>query len=555
MSSFYSALPEVDTLVSLLQAHGVRHVVTSPGSRNAPIALTLASQSFFKCTTVLDERSAAFMALGMAQTTGETVAICCTSGSALLNYAPALAEAYYQRLPILVISADRPAEWIDQGEGQTIRQHGALRAVVAGSFNTSGASATHLNRVVNESLLLAAKSRRPVHLNVPLAEPLYVVATPVGVQRRVVALALDRKLADKSLQSLLGQWERCSRIAVVIAQGPHEAALLPAVNRLMADGRVAVLTETTANHYAFGAVSAIDRTLERVVGKANEQDFVPELVITVGANIVSKKWKSFLRKNRGLVQNHWHFGDEVLDTFQCLTHLIDAPAASVLGALPISEISSGFGSQWKQAFYDAEHRHHEFLRHAPFSDLTVFQLLYDWIPVGTQVQMGNSTVVRYFQLFGTADGLHYYGNRGVSGIDGCLSTAIGMALTTSAPVLHVSGDLAVRYDAAAFSFKSYPPNLRVVVVNNGGGNIFRIVDGAPTNKLSEQVVETVREESVLPLAEAYGLRTVSCLTAAEFETCLQHLFEPDAPQVIEVRTPRLESPIVLKNYFNFISHG
>ncbi len=560
-----SEIGSVRTIVETALEKGVVDVVLSPGSRNSPLIISFNALEDFRCISIVDERTAGFMALGMSQQSKQSVLLCCTSGSAMLNYAPALAEAYYQNIPLIVITADRPAKWIDQGEGQSIRQSHLLDGILIKAVDLvnerSEDDAWYNRRLVNEAFESAWTNQKPVQINVPLNEPLYNTMhweRPL-VNRGFSFVRSERLLSDGDLNGLLTIWSQRSRVMILMGQNSNEERIKAHIKTLSEHPNVAVLTESTANVGHFGLVSCIDRTLETFLGSTDEANFVPDLLITIGGNIISKKLKQFLRNHKADVVNHWHFGSESVDTFQSLTHIIDAHPAQILGGMSKSKVkkNSGFSSLWKGAFFKAEQSHRNFLDSAPYSDLKVFEMIMDFIPDEWIIQMGNSSVVRYIQLFNQIPSVKYFGNRGVSGIEGCTSTAVGAAMKTVAQVLLISGDHAFRYDANGLSFERLPANLRIVVINNGGGNIFRIIEGPSQHKTSDDFIEHSQNKSVKGLVEYHNVHYHSASNLEEIERVLPRFFsmESNACQVLEIFTPRVESPIILKEYFKSIKNG
>jgi len=560
-----SNIGSVRTIVKLARQKGLMDIVLSPGSRNAPFIISFAAISDFNCISVVDERTAAFIALGIAQQKQTPVVLCCTSGSAMLNYAPALAEAYYQRIPLVVISADRPKEWIDQGEGQSMRQSHFFEGIVAKSFELchehNENDAWFNRRLVNEAFEVAISQNRPVHINVPLAEPLYQLMSANWNEKvkQIRISRMNKELAHSEFIRLEESWIKSERILILASQLRETTGLLEQLVFLNSDPRIAIVTETTANLYHFGFVTSIDRTIERFLGSDVEQQYVPTLLITIGENLISKKLKSFFRKHKSLIGQHWHFGDEILDTFQSLTEIIATPPTALLAALRNSYIdnSSDFGKLWKKEFFLAEQRHNEFLETTRFSDLKAFELILDHLPEGWHLQMGNSSVVRYVQLFNQLSGVRYFGNRGVSGIEGSTSTAVGAALASDSHVLLISGDHSFRYDANGLSIPVLPANLRIIIVNNGGGNIFRIIDGPELNEISERFIEVENHQSIENLVKHHGAEYRSAKNPVELQSELERLFGLEASEciILEVFTPRIDSPQILKNYFKHLKYG
>lgn len=553
-----SDIGSVRTVVAQLYKRGITDVVLSPGSRNAPFILSFNSIDAFSCHSVLDERSAGFIALGMAQQSGKPAVLSCTSGSAVVNYAPALAEAYYQRIPMVLITADRPAAWIDQGEGQSMRQTNALSEVVAKSVHLveeqSDIDAWHNHRLANEALEIAIREQRPVQINVPLSEPLYNTA-PLELEdiSSIRYAELRKDVSGEVFEDLNIQWVTAKRIVILATQGANAEKLQSVLSKFHDDPRVAIVTETNANLYHLGYISCIDRTIEAFIGSKNEAEYIPDLLITIGGNVISKKLKAMFRRHKEQIVNHWHLGSELMDTFQSLTQWIDVDPATMLGRLePVQSVTGeGFGTKWKARFFEAEQRHEQFVQDSPYADLKVFSMITQSIPDGSVLQMGNSSVVRYIQLFNQLRGVRYYGNRGVSGIEGCTSTAVGAAMASDRLVTLISGDQAFRYDSNALEMAMGQQNLRIIVINNGGGNIFRIIDGPTRHEVSEDFIEKKDEASIQGLVDHSGIAYRSANDIDSLLEGLDDLFSPDRsePMVLEVFTPRIESPEILKAYF------
>ena len=556
-----SSISSVRSLVHIAKAKQITDVILSPGSRNAPFILSFSALDSFHCTSVLDERSAGFIALGIAQQKRKPVLLSCTSGSAMINYTPAMVEAFHQNIPLIVITADRPAEWIDQGEGQSIRQTQLMDGVFVKNFNLVWAQDKDqewLNeRLINEAFITVEQEQKPVQINVPLREPLY--NTEAFDEKDALKLinkkAIERSLPYESRDFFEKKWEEAKSIIILVGQSNSVSGLEDQLRNLMNDQRIVVLTETTANLYHLGFVCCIDRTIDSFMGSENQADFAPELLITIGGNLISKKLKAFLRSHKSMINDHWHLGEELLDTFQSLTEIVDVNPAEFFRQIATEGNPSEYGTKWKKQFFLTEQKHIEFLANAPYSDLKVFELLMEFVPDHAQLQMGNSSVVRYIQLFNHLRNVSYFGNRGVSGIEGCVSTAVGAAMATENMVIHISGDQAFRYDSNALAQEDLPQNLRIVVINNGGGNIFRIIDGPKQHENSEAFIEKVDTRSIQKLVEYHNVNYAKADNLEELGTALIQMISPDqtTPMVLEVFTPRIESPELLKEYFGFLN--
>jgi 2-succinyl-5-enolpyruvyl-6-hydroxy-3-cyclohexene-1-carboxylate synthase len=550
----------VQDFIQLLDQHGIREIIICPGSRNAPFSISLANDNRFHVHSIIDERSAAFIALGMAQQFNHPVALICTSGTAALNFAPALAEAYYQRVPLLIVTADRPIEWIDQGEGQSIRQRDVYRNYIKASYEiaeeaSEGDLVWYNLRIMDEAMRLANEGvRGPVHINFPLREPLYnLTENKTSSVKMITRADAHARLSDSELIQLHTTIATSKKVMVLAGQMQADNTLLEAVNRFGKRSNVAILTEAHSNLASPNFITTIDRFL---AGLDDEKKtyLQPELLITVGHNIISRKIKALLRKAN---LKHWHvdISGEGLDTLKKLDKVIPLTPAEFF-----ENINSGAGSNpsdyrdivlsWNESSSQAAN---EFMKTSEWSDLQAFHIIQSRLPAGSDIQMGNSSVVRYILLNDTRADLRYFGNRGVAGIDGCTSTAIGAAHASGKLTTFISGDIGFFYDSNAFWNNLTKSNLRIIVVNNGGGGIFRIIDGPdPNSSALETYFETAHNRSAAGLATMYNIPFRRAENSDSLQDALQWLFEQNTCAIIEVSTPRLNNSPVLKNYFEFI---
>jgi 2-succinyl-5-enolpyruvyl-6-hydroxy-3-cyclohexene-1-carboxylate synthase len=555
----YSNKPGVVDLVHLCALHGVKYAVISPGSRNAPLSITFHRHPGIKTLVVPDERVAGFVALGLAQQTGVPVVLCCTSGSAALNYAPAIAEAYYQRIPLLVITADRPVELVDQGDGQTIRQKDVYQNYIRKSFellqDAVGSDQIIGNRkIINEALTLCINPvGGPVHINVPLTEPLYNLANYSNENLPVLSEVKNTEAATAyNLSELAETLNKSYRVLVICGMISPSPELENKLSQLAAFNQVVILTETTSNLNNPLFFPCIDRLIF-TFDADDLKDFHPDVVITLGTQIISKKIKAILRQNKP--KQHWHIDADSHhpDTFLCLSHSIFAQPEKLLNELlPVIKSNESNYSQWLRQLDSAiDLEHSSFIKQCPFSDLKAVGMLLNAIPKNINFHLGNSASVRYVQLFKEGRVEICNANRGTSGIDGCTSTAIGAAWAHQKPTVLLTGDMAFLYDSNAFWQNSLPANLKIVVLNNSGGGIFRIIEGPSDAEELENYFEAHHNMSAAKVAVMYDLPYASVKNEAELETQLKTFFSKveSKPAILEIFTPRLENAPVLKNYF------
>lgn len=547
-------------LADLLAAHGVTDVILSPGSRNAPLIVALHRRPELRCRVVIDERSAAFIALGMSLESGHPVAIVCTSGSALLNYAPAVAEAFYRRVPLIVISADRPEEWIDQDDSQTIWQQDALAPYVKRSCDISDLSTAgnlwYADRAFNDTLLEAVNGRRaPVHINLRLDAPLGHENDYTPGSARVISMVRPAAELPTAEARQLGTLLASPRKVMIIAGflSPDER-LNRALAKLAALPNVAVLTETVANLHSPAFISRIDTFITGLSPEEKSQ-LAPHTVITLGGALVSRFVKEWMRGIDGL--DHWHVGEShtTIDCFKHLTRRVEMEPyifmRQLASAMQPHRAECNYAADCREAYRRSIARHDRYVASAPWSDLRAFACIIPAIPRGWNLHLSNGTPIRYAQLMDCSRIHRSECNRGVSGIDGCTSTALGASVAYGGVTLLISGDMSFQYDLAALSSTLLSPRLKMIVICNGGGGIFRFI--ANTRSLPE--VEPCFAVGIrLPLrelAEAYGCSFYSADSEAALRMVLPHFIaDTAAPAILAINTPPEISAETLRGYFN-----
>lgn len=557
---------QLHLLAEILVAKGISHVVASPGSRNAPAMVVFNRKPGLKVKSIADERSAGFYALGMAQQLNEPVALLCTSGTAALNYAPSLAEAYYQKVPLLVITADRPEAWIDQGDGQTIRQRNIFAGYVRKSFHlphqiNDAESLWHFKRLTSEAIdRTTFPASGPVHLNLPLSEPLYDIEwseEQIPIKIPSVA-ATETRVNEETMQELSRIWNATPSKIILAGQMNTDAELSLLLTQITDDASVALLSETTSNLNVSNAISCIDRAIEGI-GTDEIGDYSPNLLLTIGGAVVSKKIKSLFRKMKPA--HHWHINADTddfhLDTYQSLTQTIPVSAKIFLQQLLAQTIKteSSFKKLWLDRNHCHEERHRLFMKAAPFSDLKVYETLFREMPQTGELHLANSTPVRYGQLFEEASRYTTWSNRGTSGIDGCVSTAAGAAEICPKTTTVITGDIGFFYDSNALWNSHLSPRLRIIVINNGGGNIFRVIPGPDQYEELENYIETSHNLNAEGLANNFGVNYYSAHSPEELESVLSPFYkqqENNKPALLEVFTENKLSAQVLNDYFKFI---
>lgn len=555
----YSSKKNVLELAALMLAHGVTDVVVSPGSRNAPIIQTLAQHPNFRCYTVVDERSAAFFALGLIQQLQRPVAVCCTSGTALLNFSSAVAEAFYQQLPLLIISADRPLEWIGQMDGQTLPQLGAFRSLVKRSVQLpepqNEEEGWFCNRLINEALLdLTRRTSGPVHINVPISDPLFDFSATQLPAVRTISYTCATPLIFEN-QELSKQWHQSARKMVVVGQLLPDEKVKKQIQQLAETGCCVVFAEHIANVACSDVVANFDAILY-ALPQEQYGTFAPDLLITIGGHIVSKRLKKFLREQKPT--HHWHvtLDDSMPDLFQSLTDIVECDNVSFLSFLlnQTPHHSVAFASLWKNQSKELHKHHQEYCKTLPYSDLLIIKQLLPLLPVHAALQLGNSSTIRNAQLFTLNANIPVYCNRGTSGIDGSVSTAVGFAAVSSSPTFLVVGDLSFFYDVNGLWNKHLNKNLRILLVNNGGGEIFHLLPGLHKAESLDGYIACSHTTSAKQWAEAMNIEYLLATNQDELCEEMEHFVNKDTQKAVlfEVKTQADINAAVFKAYYHHL---
>lgn len=555
----YSDKENILQLVALMRAHRVKNVVVCPGSRNAPIVQTLTSCSDFRCHSAIDERSAGFFALGIAQKTGFPAAVCCTSGTALLNLHSAVAEAFYQKIPLLVISADRPAAWIGQMDGQTLPQPGVFGSLVKKSVTLPEPSDEegkwYCNRLINEALLeLERRNCGPVHINVPISEPLFQYT-----RKKLPSVRVIKRCGTLDMKMLFFPYIE-KEVKVMLVIGQQKLAYVDRfVLEMLAKKGIVVLAEHLANEQYEGIITNFD---EVMYAHSDDENLAPDLVITVGGHIVSKRLKQFLRKVHPA--EHWHVSadGEIADTFRCLTAVIEAYTDEFFmpchGGDKLPESRKDFLQYWNETSNKVKEQADRFTKFG-FSDLGVMKAFLAKMPGWSVLHLANSSAVRNAQLFDLPQNTIVCCNRGTSGIDGSLSTAIGFAAGLDEEDedenerlnFLVIGDLSFFYDMNGLWNPHVSPFMRILLINNNGGEIFRLLPGLKDAKDSLMYVSGVHQTNAEGIASSLGVTYLKARSNEELEESFKEfLSEKRCPMLLEVATDREVSAEVFRAYYH-----
>ena len=546
----YPKIPLAQSIIELLRAKGITNIVISPGSRNAPLTIGFVNNPNFTCYSIADERSAAFFALGIAQQINKPVAVICTSGSALLNYYPAFAEAFYSQSPFIVISADRPQSKIDIGDGQTIRQENVFANHSLFNANLNENASDENDILIQEAIDTAFAKRGPVHINAPFEEPLYETSSELLVNPKMISTISKEFTIEENLSEFAAIWNNSKKKLILVGVNEPNAVEQQFLDTLANDPSVVVMIETTSNLHHPKFINTID-TIITPFTNDDFLDFQPEILVTFGGMIVSKRIKAFLRKYQP--NHHWHIDTlRAYDTFGCLNkHFEVTPNLFFQSFFPLTKmVESNYNQKSQEIKALRQQKSLEYLAKIPFTDFKVFEKVLPALPKNSQLQISNSSPIRYAQLFDIEKSIEVFSNRGTSGIDGSTSTAIGAAVGSQKPNVFIAGDIGFLYDSNALWNNYIPKNFKIILINNGGGGIFRILPGHDETPVFNTFFETSHCLTAEHLAKMYGFNYLTASTETTLENSLKALFSnADKPTLLEVFTPTLENNKVLLQYF------
>ena len=559
----YSNKENVNILTSLLLEYGVSDAVVCPGSRNAPIVHNLSVCEAIRCRPVTDERSAAFYALGLAIATRRPTVVCVTSGSALLNVMPAVAEAAYQHVPLVVISADRPQQWIDQLDGQTIPQPDALGRFVRKAVQLpephNDEERWLCRRLVNEAMHLATcRQGAPVHINVPISEPLFEFDTEQLPQLSRFNNIKRATIKDASMD-MPDAFHNATRPMIVIGQLAHGTISHETIRSL--SEKYVVMSEPLSNP-SYMTIH-FDEAIRYIVSdnssiNDDEDDktaYYPDYVIYVGDTLVSKPARRFLRNAKApsclITPDAADIHDPLMtltDIVECDTDSINALLARLCDA-PDTDERCRFHDRW-QSFLDAYAAHADAYapEYSQMATVKYFEEQLADLDIDICVHYANSSAVRLACIYAQ----HYvWCNRGVNGIEGSLSTAAGFSLATHDMTVCVIGDLSFFYDQNALWNSNLRGNLRIILLNNRGGGIFRQLPGLSDSPAADDLVMASHENTAQGICTQNDIGYMSAKNMDEMQIGIVTLLtrESERPMLLEVFTDSNDDVKALEKYF------
>ena len=560
----------INDIAELCYRKGLNQVVICPGSRSAPITLAFLRHGEIVCRTFSDERSAGFIALGIAQQTKRPCILICTSGTAAYNFAPAVAEACFSKTPLLILTADRPAEWIGQQDGQTIYQREIYGKHAKKSFDLPQYydhpdDRWSINRIINDAINLMKKHPQgPVHVNLPFQEPLYPTHNEEIKSSESVRIINEQHpilyLSDGHQKTLLKDISTFHNVLVVAGQSSYDHGLVGVLEEYSTQKDIPIVGDITSNLHANKKLIKHADLFLAQAPQGVKKSLQPDLLITIGDGILSKNIKLFLRQHNP--RAHWHItaSNNFCDTFQHLTSVIHTSPAILFSHLSTAPNGETFERQKQKNYFNLweieERRTTRTLSNFfPHGDLGEFELVNEILkslPKNSILHLANSMSVRYANFVGLSDdqpGVQVYSNRGTSGIEGCTSTSVGHSFESDKMNVLITGDMAFFYDRNAFWHNHPLPNLRIVLLNNHGGAIFRMIDGP--NDLPEGAEYFITEQrlNAKNLCAEFGIDRIVIDHRRKIKNALKDFFEESPnPKLLEIEVNTNHSKITYDNF-------
>lgn len=549
----YSLKENVRLLVSLLKSYGIRHVVLSSGNRNIPLVHMVEHDDYFTCYSIVDERSAGFFALGLIERLHCPVAVCCTSGTAVCNYTSAVAEAYYQKLPLVVLTADRPAYFLNQNEDQMIPQQEMLSSVTKLSVQLPAISNAQdywycANRIHAAFLELDHHGTGPVHINIQIDDKATNVSDALYEQPEVIKRMHRYELGE--LRQPMWQ-ERVheltsSRIMIVYGQNgkvtQQEQTLL---NTFTQNFNCVIVKDHLANLHCEHVIPLYAAL--QVLSDAELDKLFPDIIISLhGNSVLYQPLKAAVAKRIHQVAQ-WLVSEDgaVRDSLRCLREVFECTPQEFLTYFTRCDGASehSYAKQWlavTENLRDPE---------PAYSSLYAVKRLMEDMPEHSIFHIANSSSVRYANMFPLKDSITVYCNRGTNGIDGSFSSFMGNAAASAELCFLLIGDLSFFYDMNACWNRYCGKNIRILLNNNEGAELFHYSYG---NKISSinQHIAAAHDATARGWVESRGFRYVSAHNEEEFEAAFaEFLQQGDQPVLFEVFTHKDEDARVVHEYY------
>lgn len=547
----YSNDKMVLQLIALLKKSNIRRIVVSPGSRDFALIHSFEADPFFKLYSVVDERSAAFFALGLIQQNGETCAVCCSSGTACMNYGSAIVEAYYQKLPLLVLSADRLPEFLNQLEDQMYDQldtfKNCTKYAVQLPVIENARDEWYCNRLINEAIIeLTHHGKGPVHINIPFLGHGSFGTTTLPNARKI---SLNTGYISKNQWKGFANSLKNKKVIIVWGQScPGTPELIDSIDRFINKTNAIILTDSMSNchskHAINNAMSAI-----MAVGKLNDDNYMPDVVISIGGNnIFNQIIKPIFEPAKF---EHWLVGEEgkVCDTYHKLTEIFEMPEYFFFHNIADNADYTNerhFMESWLSVARNCP------IPQNDFNEMYAIGQLMTHLPKNCDLQIANSFSSRMAHYYTVDPSIRVNCNRGVNGIDGSMSTAVGFSADNEKITYLIIGDLSFFYDMNSLWIRHLGKNLRILLINNGGGALLYRAVAKPLRETVGAHVAAYHDATAKGWVESRGISYLSASNKSECDEAISKMTDTslNVPMLLEVFTEIIPDAQSMDDYAN-----
>lgn len=553
----YTDVKNYQIIIALLKKYGIKHCVLSAGTRNVPFVHSVEQDPFFKCYSVVDERSAGYFALGLAQELNVPVVISCTSSTATCNYWPAVAEAYYQNVPLLVLTSDRDYRMLGQWEDQMIDQVGMYDRHVKKSLNLPMDASTkddfvYCQRLVNEGLLeLTHNSKGPVHINVPTDSYSADFYTKTLPDVKKIDL-LNYSSEDILWKDKIIKLKNASKILIAVGQNSYISDKLKLlIEQFFKKYNCSISVEYMGNLECVGAINTSLCFETRFVSYDKFKNYLPDIVISFGCNIM-QGLKEQLKHFAGNFE-HWSIQPDgkIVDMFKSINNVFECtPEYFFSRCIDYADDDQKNDKIYHNSIIDLKNEVKNF--DFEYSGAYAIKNVVTRIPSNSILHLSINDSIRVTNFFELNPNIKIYANIGTHGIDGCLSSFLGQAYATNKPSYLVIGDLSFFYDMNALRIKHIKNNIRILLINNDGGSEF-YYNGAYQNDFSDLHTCARHHTTAKGWAESVGFKYISASTKDEYDIMVEKFMKENSekPILFEVFTEmRDDAKAIYKFYSN-----
>lgn len=532
-------------LISLMAEYGIKHIVLSSGARNIPFVSAIETDERFKCYSVIDERSAAFFALGISQQLNEPVAIACTSGTAASNYLTGVTEAFYSYAPLVVLTFDRSPYLLNQIETQKIDQPAIFSSVVKKSVNLplikDEDDVWYCQRLINEALIsLRQHQTGPVHINIPL----------VGAMNKLVEESVHKDIADgvnvidyiyqndvKKFSEYARKLKGKKALVVMGQSLPFPQETQSAIRSFCSTYHIPILADNLSNFRCDEMIFA--EGVGKALNSKTIAKYVPDIIISFGANF-QERLKDLFRAHKEKI-SHWSIDPQgiVRDVFKCQSALFECTPLTFFDEMN-KAADSGYSSDYLDSWKNLENN--LVMPEMPFTNFYITQEFSKMIPDDSILHTAILNSTRLMQFFKLDKSVTCFSNVNSFGIDGCLPTFMGQAAVTDKLAFLLIGDLSFFYGMNAVAIKHRSNNIRILVLNNGGGAEFHIMPDSNAIPTIDWHIGCSHTRSVKGWVESMGYEYLAASNKEELSEVLPKFVsaDHDKPVVLETFTTMKE---------------